>query len=1062
MFSQNFTQHSLKARVTLFTLAIFVISIWGVALIANQTLKSDLQQLLGKQQYSTASLMAADIDRHLAERLKALETVAGQVTPAMLASTKPLQGLLDSQPILQNYFNGGVIVYRPDGTAIADSLPESGRIGVNYRDIDTVAAALREGKSGIGKLVPGKKLKAPEFDITIPIRDTGGNIIGAIAGDINLALPNFLDSIADYTDTKSGNYLVVSQNLRQIIAASDKNRVMEPPPAPGLIPLIDRFIDGFEGSGVLVNPIGVEVLQSARGVSLADWYVAVQLPVSELYAPIAELQHHLLLAALFLSLLSGGLTWWMLKGQLSPMVEVAKVLADRRSDQQPLQPLPVFRQDEIGILVGGFNQLLKTLEKRDLVLHEHDQLLRGILDATHDGYWCVDDLGRLIDVNPTYCQQSGYTREELLGKHVTDLETLDDHADVAARIQKMIQLGGDQFESKHRRKDGTIWSVEVSITFRTGRFCVFLRDITKRKLAEVALQTEKENFQAIFESSPVAMLIVDQKTDIVQLNTAALALTCDNVKDPIQRRLGYALSCVNSTIDQRGCGYSRKCKFCSFNNGIKARIKDGGMLRGVELEMELIRDEIPQQVWFSVSAVPIQLNGRRQVCVALEDITPRKQAEIELHQHRHHLEELVFNRTAELSHARDEAEAANQAKSAFLANMSHELRTPLNGITGMTHLVLRRVTDPKLIDWLNKSQSSAQRLLDIINNILEISKIESDRITLNEEDFLLADVWDSAANKQEAFAQAKGLSLTWQLDPALPAQLHGDVMRLRQILLHLTDNAIKFSERGQILVQVSAAEQDRLSLLLKIEVTDQGIGISAEQQSRVFNAFTQADDSMTRKHGGTGLGLAIAQRLARLMGGDTGMISREGGGSTFWATLRFRRAANAHPMSAKEAGETASEVLVRIYAGTRVLIVEDEPVNRELITELLEDVGLAPEVASNGQEALEMARRGGYALILMDVQMSVMNGLEATRAIRHLPGMARIPILALTASVFGYDRDACLAAGMDAYICKPVTPDALFEIMLHWLQKSSQAISTRSDTFSLEREDSAKPTDYRQ
>ena len=273
----------------------------------------------------------------------------------------------------------------------------------------------------------------------------------------------------------------------------------------------------------------------------------------------------------------------------------------------------------------------------------------------------------------------------------------------------------------------------------------------------------------------------------------------------------------------------------------------------------------------------------------IADITERKQVEAELEQHRQHLEQLVFSRTAELAQSRDAAQAASRAKSAFLANMSHELRTPMNVIMGMTALALRRATDPKQIEHLGKSMGAAQHLLAIINNMLDIANIEADALKLTEATFSVSQVIGDVMHAQHELAQAKGLALTHEISPALPKLLCGDALRLRQMLLNLVDNAVKFSEHGAITVRALVAEQDTHSLLLRIEVSDQGVGISPEQQARLFQAFTQADDSLTRQHGGTGLGLALTRRIALLMGGDVGVSSELGHGSIFWLTARLKR-----------------------------------------------------------------------------------------------------------------------------------------------------------------------------
>jgi PAS domain S-box-containing protein len=402
------------------------------------------------------------------------------------------------------------------------------------------------------------------------------------------------------------------------------------------------------------------------------------------------------------------------------------------------------------------------------------------------------------------------------------------------------------------------------------------------------------------------------------------------------------------------------------------------------------------------------------------DISARKQAELELVQHRDHLEDLVRSRTAELAAARDVAEAANRAKSVFLANMSHELRTPMNGIMGMTNLALRRATDPTQITHLRKSLGASQHLMDVINDILDLSKIEAERLQLEQQDFDLPGLVDDTIALQESAAQAKGLELSARFDPALPRRLIGDSVRLRQVLLNFLSNAVKFSDHGRIVVHASMVEQDADSVLLRLEISDQGIGIAPELQGRLFRAFSQADDSMTRKYGGTGLGLIISKRIAQLMGGDVGLSSTPREGSRFWATMRLGKA-QAKADTPHPDGDDALLALQREFAGHRILIAEDEPLSREVAAFLVESAGLVPVLAENGVEAVDLASRGDCSAALMDVQMPLMNGLDATRALRATPATATLPIIAMTANAFEDDKEDCLRAGMNDHIGKPVS-----------------------------------------
>ena len=637
------------------------------------------------------------------------------------------------------------------------------------------------------------------------------------------------------------------------------------------------------------------------------------------------------------------------------------------------------------------------------------------------GSWVYDIPADRMRLSAETCRIFGLP-EGANGSHDTYLARVhpDDRSTLSAAWESALRAG-TPFDNEHRILVGTQvrWvrqraELEYDAAGRAVRSVGTAQDITDRKSVEIALRESESRLSAIFQSSPAA-IVVSRLADGTILDGSDAAIRLYGI--PREEAIGKPVAELGAYVD------------LSQRDEMVRRFRENGSVDRFPLDF---RHRSGETGVLEVSGRVVMLDNQPSLVTLATDITERIRVERELAEYREHLEELVKSRTLELEQAKEAAESASQAKSRFLANMSHEIRTPMNGILGMANLLRRSGATPQQNERLDTIDRSAQHLLSIINDVLDISKIEAGKLVLEEValnfDSLLTNVLSILADR----AREKGLRLE-SMSETLPEGLVGDATRLQQALLNYATNAIKFTEHGSVTLRVLREEEADDSILVRIEVEDTGMGIPAEAQPRLFTAFEQADNSTTRKYGGTGLGLAITRRLAKLMGGDTGFTSQPGAGSRFWFTARLRKASGA-TWKTIIARPDAEDILRQQHRGKRILVVDDEPVNREVARILLEDIGLSVETAEDGAAALELVRRENYAAIFMDMQMPIVDGLEATQQIRSLPGYRETPVIAMTANAFAEDKARCLKVGMNDFLAKPFVPEALCATLLHWLE----------------------------
>lgn len=638
------------------------------------------------------------------------------------------------------------------------------------------------------------------------------------------------------------------------------------------------------------------------------------------------------------------------------------------------------------------------------------QEFKTIFDTAKDGLAILDLQSNFVEFNKAYLALTGYTRTELLKKSCIEMSVPEDVERVKAVISEVLKNGSmSNFEKSYIRKDGSIITINTAIALMPDKehLLVSSKDVTADKLLRNELIKAEKKFHTIFEESLDGIVLLDIETQtFIDYNAKTLEMY----------------------------GYTEK--------EFKALApKDFDILHDEEQVIKT-QHEIFKKGWdrfttqhitksgdildIVVSARILEVDNAKVLYISFHDITQQKE------------------QMKQLMDAKEEAEKANKAKSEFLANMSHEIRTPMNAIIGMSELALSEGVTGKVENYIKKVNFASKRLLSIINDILDFSKIESGKLNLSPIHFQLKDIIASTLNLIREACVVKDIKTHVKIEKDVPMFYFADSLRLGQVLTNLLNNGVKFSNpNGGVTLHISLVKILDNHALLLFSITDNGIGISETDQNNLFQPFSQADSTTTRKFGGTGLGLVISKNIVQMMGGDIWVESKEGKGSIFSFTVNMQLSDSSS--LSKEEHKNNLDTINPNLINANILLVEDNDLNQELAYDLLTKKGMNVTIATNGAEALELAKKTIYDCILMDIQMPVMDGFEATRKIREIEAYKIVPILAMSANAMDDDRKNALTAGMNDHIAKPIIPEIMFSILEQWItNKGSPAKMDRT------------------
>ena len=984
----TFRSDSLKTRTAVAVTLLFILFSFVCGYLGDRYLEHTIREAVHYGQLSHVTSLAQSLDDKLGLVQDALVSTAAHLGPEIVLNPDKAQDFLDSRYSLTSFFDNALFLFSADGKIIAESPFLPGRRGKDFSFRPYFRATMATEKPHISDpYVSTHKPGHPAIMLTVPVRDRQGRIIAVLAGAFDLLGQNNI--LADLTAMKSGKqgYVYLFNADRTMIMHPDRSRIMKQDVPPGSNPMYDRAIAGFEGSGETVNSRGLHALASFKRLQSTGWILAANFPVEEAFAPLVSARRYYAggLAIVVFLVISG--IWYMMHIYLSPLSGMTHYLA-MPEHAGTLLPAVFDTGDEIGDLARVYNSIITEQKLQHDALRESEERFRLLFTRASDGILILSSDARLIEVNKSFALMHGYSSQEMLPMELKDLDTPETSRLAPERIRRMLAGETLTFEVEHYHKDGHIFPLEVSGSqiFFGGKSYIqcFHRDISERKLAERELQRKNTILATQQETSIDGILVVNENNFIISFNQRFVDIWGIPPQLVEERNDAPVLQFVTSrTADPEG--FLARIKYLYAHQEEKSReeilLTDGRTLDRYSSPMTGADGSNYGRIWY------------------FNDITDRKHIE----------SELLKTKVA--------AEDASRAKSEFLANMSHEIRTPMNGIIGMTQLLSTTELTEEQQEYLGYIDSSGRNLLSLINDILDLSKIESGMIELEHDEFSLGHAINDVINTQLSIIRNKHLVITSDIAADVPEIVQGDELRFKQIILNLIGNAIKFTDRGGIAIATTVESRIEDTAIFHISVTDTGIGMPPEHLEKIFGAFTQADSSTTRKYGGTGLGLTICRRLIELMGGSIRVESNPGKGSVFQISLLFE----VGPQPGEESETPVDQCL---WSGPHysILVAEDNLVNQKFISTILRKMGHEVVCSNDGAQAVEAWRNGRFDCILMDIQMPVMGGEEALRQIRkeEQSNEGRIPIIALTAHALKGDRERFLEFGFDGYLAKPL------------------------------------------